>query len=225
MDIDWIIGVFVFIVFIGWSFSYYFAIFQDNGTGFGIAAEIGQEKIMGFAAVDVYEAPVKYYSGGAIAGGVLKAKSLWYAGEKNSTIVLSGGAPLPCIIDGNDLYWQADVAGGMNYYAIMFADANTTQNCTGTFSITEANLTSPWALEKKQMLSLAKINEMTNMSYDAFRSSIGMKQNFLILIETAGGETRYGKSVPSGPVNVNSKRTERMIFETMENANVTIAVW
>jgi hypothetical protein len=225
MDVDWVIGVFVFMVFIGWSFSYYFAVFQENSSSFVTAAAIGQEKVMGFITVDVYETPVKYYSGEAVASGVLKAKSLWYAGERNSTIVFSGSSSLPCRLDGDDLYWQTNVASGVNYYTIMFADANTTQNCTGSFGITDSNLTSPWALEKKQMLSLAKINEMTNMSYDDFRSSVSMRQNFLIKIGRQSGETKYGRSIPSGPVNVNSEKTVRRIFETSELANITIAVW
>ena len=223
MDFDWIIGVFVFMFFIGWSFSYYFAMFQVQGSSFELAADSGQQKVMDFLAVDVYEAPVKYYSGGA-ASAVLKAKSLWYAGERNSTIVFGGGS-LPCMLDGNDVYWQANVGAGYNYYTIMFADANTTLNCTGTFATTGANLTSPWALEKREMISTAKISEMEGMSYSSFRSSISLRHNFMITIEKTSGNVEYGKAIPSGPVNVNSRRTERKVFETGELANITIAVW
>ena len=224
MDFDWIIGVFVFMVFIGWSFSYYFAMFQMPGPSFELAADSGQQKIMDFLAVDVYEAPVKYYSADAVANGVMQAKALWYAGERNSTIVFGVGS-LPCILDGNDVYWQANVGAGYNYYTIMFADANTTLNCTGTFSTTGANLTSPWALQKREMISTAKISEMEAASYNDFRSSISLRHNFKIMIEKTSGNVEYGKGIPSGPVNVNSRRTERKVFETGELANITIAVW
>ncbi|MFH1236964.1 MAG: hypothetical protein V1648_00990 [Candidatus Aenigmatarchaeota archaeon] len=224
MDFDWIIGVFVFMVFIGWSFSYYFAMFQVQGSSFELAADSGQQKVMDFLAVDVYEAPVKYYSSGTVADGVLKAKSLWYAGERNSTIVFGGGS-LPCRLDGNDVYWQANVGAGYNYYTIMFADVNTTLNCTGTFATTGANLTSPWALEKREMISTAKISEMEGMSYSSFRNGISLRHNFMITIEKTSGNVEYGKAIPSGPVNVNSRKTERKVFETGELANITIAVW
>lgn len=224
MDFDWIIGVFVFMFFIGWSFSYYFAMFQVQGSSFELAADSGQQKVMDFLAVDVYEAPVKYYFPDA-ASAVLKAKSLWYAGESNSTIIFHDGDALPCILEGDDVYWQDDVASGYNYYIIMFADVNTTTNCTGTFATAAANLTSPWSLEKREMISTAKISEMEGMSYSSFRSSISLRHNFMITIEKTSGNVEYGKAIPSGPVNVNSRKTERKVFETGELANITIAVW
>lgn len=225
MEVDWIVGIFVFIVFIGWAFSYYFALFQGNASQFDVAADAGQKNVMDFIAVDVYELPVKYYSNGSVANGVLKAKSIWYSGEKNSTMVFSGDNSLPCRLDGDDLYWQADLADGYNYFTILTADANTTTNCTATFAISSFNLTIPWTLEKKTMVSLTKINGMTNMSYAETRGLLGMNQNFKLKLERAGGEISYGKSIPSGSVNVNSKKTGWKIYETQEKANVTVAVW
>jgi hypothetical protein len=225
MEVDWVVGIFVFLVFIGWAFSYYFAIFQENASRFETTAEAGQRNVMGFISVDVYEAPVKYYSNGPVANGVLKAKSVWYSGEKNSTMVFAGGSPLPCRIDGDDLYWQADLSAGNNYFTITTANVNTTMNCTAAFAISSFNLTVPWALERKTMVSLTRINEMANTSYDGFRNSLGMNQNFRFRMERAGGDIAYGKSGPSGPVNVNSKKTEWKIYETQEKANITVAVW
>lgn len=225
MDVDWIVGIFVFMVFTGWAFSYYVAIFQESGSQFGVVAEAGQMSVMDSVSANVYEAPVRYYSDGPVADGVLKAKSVWYSGEKNSTMVFSGDALLPCRIDGDDLYWQADLADGYNYFTIATADVNTTMNCTATFAITQSNLTTPWAFEKRRMVSLTRINGMANTGYDGFRSSLGMNQNFRFSMESAGGEIAYGKSIPSGPVNVNSKKTEWKIYETQEKANITVAVW
>jgi hypothetical protein len=225
MDIDWVISVFVFIVFISWALSYYFAIFQENASQFETAAEAGQKNIMDFVSTDAYEAPVRYYSNGPVTNGVLKAKSVWYSGEKNSTMVFAGGSPLPCRIDGDDLYWQADLSAGYNYFTITTADVNTTMNCTASFAISSFNLTVPGVLEKKTMISLTKINGMANMSYAESKVLLGANQNFRLKLETAGGETVYGKSIPSGPVNVNSKKTEWKIYETHENANITVAVW
>jgi hypothetical protein len=225
MDADWVVGMLVFIVFTGWALSYYFAFFQADVSDFETAAEAGQSKVMDFVSVPVYEIPVRYYSNGPVTDGVLKAKSIWYSGEKNSTIVFSAGSPLPCRIDGDDLYWQADLSDGYNNFTIATADANSTANCTGAFGISSSNQTEPWVAEEGRMISLARISEMAGMEYDEFRSSLGMNQNFMFTIKSAGLETEYGKSIPSGPVDVNLKTTEWRIYETREKANVTIAVW
>jgi hypothetical protein len=225
MDVDWIVGIFVFILFVAWSFSFYLAIFQEGGNQFEIAAGTERNKITEFLSVDVHEAPVKYDSPGAVSSGVLKAKSVWYSGEKNSTRVFSGDESLPCRISGGDLYWQADLAGGYNYFSIQTASVNTTLNCTGTFGISPFNLTTPWAFEKKTMLSLTRVSEMVNTSYGEFRDSIGLSGDFRIDVKMAGEDIGYGKSIPEGAINVNSKEFRKRLFETSETVNVTIALW
>ena len=225
MDIDWIVGIFLFLVFVGWGFSYYFAMFSGNEVQFEQTAELERQKIMSFVAVDVYEAPVKYNSSASVSNAVLKAKSVWYSGEKNSTRVLSNENALPCRLDGDDLYWQANLAQGFNVFRIRTASVNTTANCTGTFTITSSNLTVPWALERKEMASLTKIYEMTNTTYDGFRDAIGTNMNFRFVLEAPSGDINYGKAIPSGAVNVYSKKTVMKMFETSESVNITVAVW
>jgi hypothetical protein len=225
MDVDWIVGIMLFLIFIGWAFTYYFAMFQQSENQSELAAAVETEKLMNFIAVDVYEAPVRYNADAAVTDAVLKAKSVWYHGEPNATRVFSGGEALPCRLDGDDLYWQADIADGYNYFTIKTAAVNTTVNCTASFPITSSNLTVPWAFEKEKMLSLAKIYEMANMSYDAFKNSAGINQDFKISIEKASGGLNYGRSAPAGPVNVHSKKYQKQIFETSEAANVTVAIW
>jgi len=225
MDIDWIVGIFLFLVFVGWGLSYYFAMFSGNEVQFEQTAELERQKIMSFVAVDVYEAPVKYNSSASVSNAVLKAKSVWYSGEKNSTRVLSNENALPCRLDGDDLYWQANLAQGFNVFRIRTASVNTTANCTGTFTITSSNLTVPWALERKEMASLTKIYEMTNTTYDGFRDAIGTNMNFRFVLEAPSGDINYGKAIPSGAVNVYSKKTVMKMFETSESVNITVAVW
>ncbi|MEE9323208.1 MAG: hypothetical protein V3U72_01560 [Candidatus Aenigmarchaeota archaeon] len=227
MDIDWIVGIFVFIIFVGWSFSFYLTLFEKSENQFEIAARMERGKIMDFLLVDVYEVPVKCDSPGAVNNGILNTSSIWYHGEKNSTKVFSGSELLPCRISGDNLYWQANLTNGFNYFRIQIADVNETMNCSGTFGISASNLTIPWVFERNTMISLTKINEMNNMNYDVFRDSLGLNEDFMIKVDMPGGDTDidYGKSIPSGPLNVNSKEMGREIFETLEIANITVAVW
>ncbi len=225
MEIDFIVGILVFLVFVGWAFSYYIMIFGDAENRFEIAAETEAGKITDFLSVDVYEIPVRYDSPSPASGGVMRAESVWYHGEKNTTRVFSGSTRLPCRISGNTLYWQADLSAGENYFRILVANMNETMNCTGSFPVSSSNLTIPWALERREMLSLSRVSEMTDMDYEAFRSAAGLNEDFRVEIETAEGETVYGKSIPSGGVDVVVKKFRMPVFETFGSANITIAVW
>lgn len=225
MEIDSIIGIFVFLVFVAWAFSYYFALFEEEGDQLGLVAEIEREKITDFLSVNVYESPVKYDSPNDVNNGVLKAKSVWYSGEKSSTRIFSGEQSLPCRISGDDLYWEADITSGSNYFRIQIADVNETMNCSGTFGISDSNLTIPWAFEKKTTLSLTRINEMESTDYDEFRDSLGINEDFRIKVGRETEDIEYGRSIPEGAINVNSKEFQNRLFETSEMVNVTIAVW
>ncbi len=225
MDIDWIVGISLFMVFAAFGFSYYFALVSGNGANFEVAAETQRENIIAFVSVGVYEAPVKYNSSASLSDAVLKAKAFLYSGERNSTRVLSNETALPCRLDGDDVYWQADLAQGFNVFRIRTADVNSTLNCTGTFAITSSELAVPWAFEKKAMASLTKIYELANTSYEQFREALGINMHFRLVLQAASGNVSYGRTPPSGAVNVYSKTTETRLFETSENANITVAVW
>lgn len=225
MDVDWIVGIFVFMFFVAWGFSYYFMIFEDSTTTLEAWAQSERAKVMDYISVDVYEAPVIYESPGAVSGAVLRADSVWYSGEKNATRVFSGSSRLPCIISGDSIYWQADVASGSNGFRLQTAGINSTMNCTGSFSTASSNLTIPWAFEKSAMVSLARIGSMASMGYDSFRGLIGMNEDFSMKIERGGNETVYGKSRPQGPVDVDSREFRRTVMETGEAVNITVAVW
>jgi hypothetical protein len=225
MDVDSIVGIFVFLVFVTWGFSYYFMLFEESENIFGVVAGIERDKIIEYMSSDVFEIPVMYNSPDDVNNGVLKAKSIWYHGERNATNVFSGGQSLPCRVSGDDLYWESDLTTGPNYFKIQIADLEKPMNCSGTFSISSFNLTEPWVFENKKMISLTKINDMMNMSYDDFKEAISVNEDFKIKIERAGGDIEYGKSIPEGPANVVSKQMERKIFETSEIVNITVAVW
>ncbi len=225
MEVDWIIGVFVFIIVIGWAFAYYFAVFQGEGGQFEASAKLDQEKILDYVSAEAYEMPVRLYSEGPASGAVLLAKSFWYSGTKNSTFVSGGAARLPCRIEGDDLFWQADLSGGYDYFTISTADANMSMNCSGSFPVSSYNLTIPWTAAKKSTISLAKVGGMMNASYEEFRRSLGLNRNFRFVMETGGSETVYGKRIPSGPANVRSTKNERALYEIGGKANITIAVW
>lgn len=226
MDVDWVVGIMIFILFTGWSFAYYSGLFGGSREDPSETLAMERDKVLDSFSVYVYRAPVVYGSQDSVADSVLKAKSVWYHGEKNSTRVYSsGGDLLPCRISGDGLYWEADVSAGENEFAIQIAEVNESMNCTGSFSISSHNLTCPRAFEKSNMLSLHLVNETTSMGYDRFRSSHGINHDFRLSLEWGNRSTVYGKALPSGPVDVVSWERETRVVEMPGMANVTVAVW
>ncbi|MCK5020459.1 MAG: hypothetical protein KAS32_25710 [Candidatus Peribacteraceae bacterium] len=219
------VGIFVFLFFVSWGFSYYFMIFDVNTENYELLANVEESKIMDYISVNVYEAPVKYTSPTAVTAGVLIAKSIWYHGENTSTRVYDGSVKLPCRVVGDDLYWQYNLVTGENNFTIQTAELNSTMNCTGSFSVTGANLTIPWGFEKSTMISLQKINEMTSMGYSTFKNIAGVNEDFRITISAPSGDIEYGKSIPIGPITVISNELQRTVLETNEKVNITVLVW
>jgi len=223
MDVDWVVAIMVFLIFVGWSFSYYFTLFPESGGFLGSAADTGKEKIIGFLSTDVYSVPVKVESGGE-DNVVLKASGVWYHGEKNSTRVVRDSVSLQCRIAGDDLYWLANLSSGWNYFGIEFSGIESGLNCDSGFSLSNSTQAVPWALESVEMISLTMINEMTNTSYDDFKDEVGLEEDFSVSLEWGGSIQTYGKSLPLGS-DVYVRRYEGMIWENSEDINVSIRLW
>ena len=224
MDIDWIAAIALFLIFVSWSLSYYIDIFQAQESEIS-PADSDARRIIELLSAKTYNVPVEYTADSPVSGAVFEAKSLWYHGEKNSTRVFYRGVQIPCIIEGESLYWQADISAGENYFEIKTADANSTLNCSGAFTISAPILAVPWAFEEGVMLSMPKILEMSSMNYEDFASQAKVAHDFKISIKTQSENITYGKSMPAGPKNIYSKAYSLRVFETSENANVTILLW
>ena len=223
MDVDWIVAIMVFLVFVVWSFSYYFTLFPRSEGFLESVTETDTEKIMNFLSANVYRIPVRVNSNGE-DNVTLMAKSVWYRGTKNSTRIFKDGESLPCMIIGDDLYWLANLSSGWNYFYIEFSGLNTSLNCDSEFSLVNVTQTIPWVLERKSLLSLTRVNEMTNMSYEDFKENLDIEEDFNILLEWDGTTKTYGKPLPENR-EVYVKVYENLLWETSENINVSVRVW
>jgi len=227
IPIDWIIGFFIFIVFLSWSFQYYSTLFRYKGTPLDQAALGINSVILGNVTNNVYETPVSYFSPDQTTS-VMHAYYSWKsADEQRTTMVFSNvSAQLPCKIDSGVLYWQAAVIAGQNNFTIRVSNrTEPTMNCTGTFSTTNSNLTLPRAGDLRVMLSQDAIDAMVATGYDSFRANNGINRDFRITFAVSGGSTTAYGAVPPNTSNVFSEEKWFKIEETSGNARVTTLIW
>ena len=230
MNLDWIVAIFIFLFFTAWSLSYYFQQYPSKTPmNLEAAAEDIEEKIINYLSVDYREMPVRFNSSGAFSDAVLYFSYDWPY-NKNTTRVVTDKttmSSLDCRYIGNTLYWTTDLSDGFNYFwIVMFDIDNTPLNCNGTFDTTSANQTIPWVEEKDTILLMDKINEMTNMSYDSFKSVISANRNFRIKMNISGTIIEYGSKKPKISDIYLREKTKKVYTDTgVKKADIKIFVW
>jgi len=227
IQIDWIVGFFIFIIFLSWSFQYYTTLFRFKGTPLDQVALGINSVIIGNISNNVYDVPVTYDSPYATSS-VMHAYYNWNsADEQRTTVVFNNvSAQLPCKIDGDLLYWQSAVVAGQNNFTIRVSNrTEPVMNCTGTFSATGSNLTLPRAGDMRVMLSQDAIDSMVATNYGNFKAYNGINRDFRIMLEAAGGGTTAYGSVPPNTTNVFSGENWYKIEETNGNVKITTLIW
>jgi hypothetical protein len=196
MEIDWIIAIGLFLVFVGWSFTYYIGFFSaTTGMGTGVLGISGD--VINYLEMGTYDVPVSYNSV-TNETGVLYMDFIWPIGSKNSTIMFSGSQSLPCYITGNRIYWQSDIIAGKNMFTMRYHTQNTTLNCDSSFSLSNTSQAIPWVAEENVVISQGKIDQMLSMDFRAFAAGLGISQDFRIEIDINGTSTGYGAKPPLG---------------------------
>jgi hypothetical protein len=226
MDIDWVLGIAVFLFFVAWSFTFYFSVFRFDERYLDTAADIEMGKILDYMSIPLYSVPAVASSAGAQNDVVLSAGYLGYPEWRNTTRVWSGSTNLSCRIIGNNTYWLANLSAGANTFRIEFAGLGTENPlCSGTFSVAGATQIVPRALEENSMISSARMANMTSMGYQDFRKEIRTTQGFLLDVNGSTTSFSFGSGMPQGPSNVFVRTARGRIWETREDVNVTFYTW
>jgi hypothetical protein len=230
MNLDWIVAIFIFLFFTAWSFSYYFMLFPTkNPMNLESAAETVEGRIIDYLSVDCKEIPVRFNSSGAVADVVLYFNYTWPY-NKNATKVVTDKtsmSSLDCRYVGDTLYWKTDLSDGFNYFWIVMLDiADTPLNCNGTFNVSDAIQTIPWVEEADTMLVMDRINEMTNTSYNQFKSTLSINRNFRIEMNISGTVIEYGSNKPKISDIYLREKSENVYTDTgVKKADIKIFVW
>ncbi len=224
MQIDSIVGIGVFLVFVAWSFNFYSLNFQEQAEPMRELAGTIQENIINYLEIDVYTIPVRFNSPGT-ATTVLYTAFAWPEGTINSTKVKKSGQSLGCEIQGDYIYWQNSLETGNNYFTLEIANTSVSRNCQASLNKSVTNHTFVYAKERMKLISQSRINSMAAMAYSSFKSTIGVSgADFRVEIVNSTGTTSYGLAVPRNRdvyVPVSSNR----LYESDESVNITISVW
>lgn len=221
MNIDWIIAIGLFIVFVAWSFVFYLGSFSFAPDVMGGVEGISS-RVIGSLCIDVYENPIVHdsASNGSV---VLYADFSWPQYAKNSTNVFSGSQPLPCIISGDRIYWQADLVEGRNSFDIRYHTENVSLQCDSSFPLANATQVIPWVSGKSRAISQSRISDMLAMDFSELSAGLGISQDFRVEIDKDGMTTAYGKLPPLG-YDVYVKETQSQT-ESREQITIRVLTW
>jgi len=219
MNVDWVVAISVFLIFIGISFGLYWGLFEAKPETAGSYLEPVSQKILGFLQVDSWRIPVRCNS--TQSGiSVLYFDFQWPEGAKNSSRIFDSGLPLSCMLQGNRLYFQADVEEGDNDFDVSFANMSSPLLCDSVLDTGVAIACVPWASELSRSISQSKIDQMLATEYTQFRQSLGITRNFRV--EVQGNS--YGPQSPKYS-NTYVKETRSLIQETVQPVTISVAVW
>ena len=228
IQLDWVIALFVFLIFLAWSFQFYATLFRAKSVPLDTVAIGVNDIIIGNITSRVYDYPVAYASPLTQPDGVMHAYHYWTSdGELNSTTVFDNSSnSVSCSITGNTIYWSADVVAGQNNFTIRVSNRTAaSKNCTGTFSTANSNLTLPGSGDLKVMASQAAINSMAATSYGQLKANLGINRDFRLMLEVEGGSTTNYGSVPPNSSNVFSGERWFKVEETNGKVAITTLVW
>jgi len=223
MNVDWAVAIAVFVLLVGWSFSYYTGFFQPDQQNMHDIVSSIQEKLVNYMSDDVYSVPAVFNSN-TTETLVLYSEFPWNSSVRNSTRVYSGQTQLPCMFSGNRLYWQSEVQPGQNLFSIEFSTAETDLNCMDSLSTAGANQTTLWAEQKSQTLSSNLIIRMFTEGYEYVRSALLISQNFRLEINSTSNYWEFGPSSPLSS-NVYARQFTAQVYETGEKADIQLLVW
>jgi hypothetical protein len=230
MRVDWVIAVVTFVVFVGWSFSYYSLYSAGRTVPMYQAALADGEKVVDYMLVSASSTPTVFSSPGDMENVTVWAYMNWTEGEGNSTRVVTGrlsAQSLPCMISGDRLYWNDNVSSGDNYYFIEQAWLDTSLNCDAQLPQTDDNQTALWAAEGLRLFSHTRnlqLCSQLNGSYASLKAGMGAAFDFNVLIESGGARYSCGPKAPRAGMEVFTFPAEGRNWEG-GGVNVTVRLW
>lgn len=225
MNIDWVVAIGLFLLFVLWGFAFYGQLFTVEQEDVGEALELISEKVLDNLTVTIHSVPLKAnVSNVSETDKVLFFEFRWAFG-KNTTQILKGGNNQSCNITGNTIYWQSGLEANVNYFTMRYSEQEVPLRCTGGFSVVNETQVVPFAIEEQEQISLARINNMNDTNYSVFKNQLGITRDFNITISNATSTLVSYGILPPRQSNVFSKRVLGKLEETEENITIRFLTW
>ena len=225
MNIDSVVAMMVFILFVIWAFAFYSQLFFVETENLDGALEGITERILDNLSVTVHVVPVLVnISNVTVSNAVLYTDYIWPFG-KNTTTVSYRGVSQSCNITGSTLYWQSDLEALMNEMFFTYSDQDTSLVCTGGFTVVNETQVIPLAAQVEEQIARTQLNGMNATNYSVFKNQLGISRDFNITIEnTTHTLLSYGLQPPR-VTTVLAKQLFRNMEDTKENITIRILTW
>ncbi len=225
MEIDWVIAVALFIIFVTWAFGYYASLYSFRTDSLKSIAEVINDKIIGFLTLEVETVPIKYSAVTPSERVILYFEHKWPFGKNTTKIFSQDSVELPCYIENITVFFQTNLTSGDNIFNMVYKDENITEvKCSGAFFRENETRVIPISAVRESISSQEKINEMTNMSYEDFKGSLNILRDFRVEIEKGNENITFGL-LPPPVLNVFVKETLTELEETGEDIKIRVLVW
>ncbi len=229
MRIDWIIAIFMFLMFSTWAFAYYGMINSGAVTEKGEYAIRAGENVVSYLSADFISNAAYLDAPSDADDAVMWAYMNWTGDTEDSTrVVLSrySETSAPCMISGDRLYWTGDIKTGGNFFFIESLDYGMPVQCGASLAETDENQTKLWPTEIIEFFSDSKnldLCQSINSSYQSVKDSIGLNMDFNVLVDN-GTEMTCGLPVPITGRDVFAFRKSGRLWEG-GTVNITVRLW
>ena len=221
---DWVLGIAIFMLFAATGFVYYMNMAPAPAEPLIDTTDLIANKLLDYMLVDVYIVPMVYDSPGPEPQAVMYFDFEWPSGTQNSTQIFRDNTELPCIIQGNRIYWQSDLVTGANTFKMKMSAQETSPRCSGTFSLAGARQVIPFTQETEKMVSNTSVAQMVATDYYTFKTDQGINRDFRVTLNVSGNVTQYGRP-PLNATNIYSKEKWKRVEENEQPVNLLVQVW
>ena len=232
MDLDWIISIAAFLVFVSWALFFYTNAVLPVQTGEQGSLLAVNQKVVDFLTVEVRESDIRVVATVANENSsVFFLTYPWSFGKNTTRVFNSSGGQLGCYMwaHNNTLYFRGNLTVGgdpttNNYFKMRYRNESTAMNCTTSFAIVNESGVVAWPAKPLRLLSIAQITTMNTTAYDTFRQQLSVTRNFRVELNISGAVTTYGPNLP-GASNVYATSVNSLVEETNQNATVRVMSW
>lgn len=191
VEVDWVIGFSVFLIFVVWAFTYYTFLFNREREPLEEIAVSITNQIAGSLEDEVVLLRMTYTAQAATPSATLFINYTWPFGKETTRLFDDEGNDLNCRFgeEGDTVFFSYDIESGDN---VLFMEYNSsdyagTAPCDPQGSpVLDSSTKKPilGVEETVRRVSLLTLEEMNSMGYGEFKALLALNRDFRIEFDT-----------------------------------------